>query len=594
MKVQKTALPEVSSFFLKKHFFLLCTILLALMAIARLMTLGMAPLFDTTENRYANIAQQMILRQDWITPYSPAFHQAFLAKPPFSFWSEAASYIAFGCNEFSARFPNFIEGILTLLFTFWIARKWFDKRTCYLAPIILFSSVLFFIESATVSMDSGVCLMVTASIWSYLSILQAKQQGAQWKQVAYELLLGLFFGFGLLNKGPISLVLFLGPIGLYALFKRRLSLLLAPRWLIVLPVGIAIALPWYLAAQKASPDFFNYFFVHEHFLRYLKSDYGDRYGAGRHQPYGMSWLFMLAAFLPWSFLFVPIISYLKQMRFFSRANRRDLPDSLVFLFAWILFAPLFFTFAKSILMTYLLTSLPPLAILSARFISLSIYRLKKEGNLSPAPRLFLLDPWRCMAFIAVIVFVATVGLMVYALWPMKVSPNLLVAGLGLLAVGLFLIFMARLVSGKQTAGNFKWLFLLAATGMVFSISYWYAFLSGSAGQSRTMQGALSELERKLPDYRSREVYFWRIPAPFSWYFYSQMDKVNEMVRTRAARPFYFAEPIEYDKKLPASRHFLLITTKPFLPRLQRNYPDYYAHGLISHYGIYYVFDIQQN
>ena len=277
-------------------FFVICPLILLFALGLRLTSLGTSPLFDTTEARYASIAQKIILDNDWITLRLPEHNLAFLGKPPLSFWLIAFSYKFLGVNEFAARFPNFLAALLSLIFSFLIARKFYDLRTAFLTPLILTSGIFFFIQSGTVSLDMLVCTILTASIWAYINILQAKKS-----KIIYEILLGLFFGLGMLNKGPLALVLFLGIVFLVWLWEKKKELILKPNWLLILLIATLVSLPWYLAVQKANPDFFEYFFLNEHLYRYIKADYGDRYGSGHHQPHGMAWLFTLG--YPWALTF---------------------------------------------------------------------------------------------------------------------------------------------------------------------------------------------------------------------------------------------------------------------------------------------------
>ena len=79
--------------------FILSSILLL-----RLLGLGVYPLMDTSEARYAEMARKMVELSDWVTPMFD-YGVPFWGKPPLSFWTQAASMTVFGTNEFAARFP---------------------------------------------------------------------------------------------------------------------------------------------------------------------------------------------------------------------------------------------------------------------------------------------------------------------------------------------------------------------------------------------------------------------------------------------------------------------------------------------------------
>ena len=82
-------------------------ILLGLLIVARLIGMGLLPLMDTTEARYAEIFRKMLEFGDWVTPWYDN-GLPFWGEPPLSFWHTAASFKLFGVNEFAARLPNFL------------------------------------------------------------------------------------------------------------------------------------------------------------------------------------------------------------------------------------------------------------------------------------------------------------------------------------------------------------------------------------------------------------------------------------------------------------------------------------------------------
>ncbi len=64
---------------------------------------------------------------------------------------------------------------------------------------------------------------------------------------------------------------------------------------------VALAVPWYWAAERASPGFLDYFLVGEHWKRFVEPGWkGDLYGQAHARPRGTIWVWWLAAALPWS------------------------------------------------------------------------------------------------------------------------------------------------------------------------------------------------------------------------------------------------------------------------------------------------------
>lgn len=555
--------------------FIICPLILFLAIILRLTSLGTSPLFDTTEARYASIAQKIILDNDWITLKLPELNQTFLGKPPLSFWLIALSYKVFGINEFAARFPNFLAALLTLLFTFLIARKFYDLRTAFLTPLILISAIFFFIQGGTVSLDMLVCLILTASIWAYLNII------LQNKKLIYEILLGIFFGFGMLNKGPLAIVLFLGIIALLSVWAKRKDLILKPNWLIILGFAILISLPWYLAVQQRNPDFFEYFFLNEHLYRYLKPDYGDRYGTAHHQPYGMAWIYVLGAFMPWTFFLLPM-----GFNLWQRRKNQPFSFSLKFLLVWAIFSPLFFTFARSILMTYIIGSLPPLAILCARTLSKAFQKFKENQSLQISNFFlnFVFNPFNSLSFIAISVIVILAGAISYSAgYPYSMKRSLVM--FSTICMALLAVFVGYIASRRNLL-VLRMLFFISALGIPVVMSFWYGPLSHSVGDSKSMKAVIEDLERKIPDYNKHDISFLGESAPYSWYFYTQAIDTNQALNIHNLVKC----PIHEDyNHAPENDKTLIIVTEAHLNLIQEKYPMRYAQGLISKEGKYYVF-----
>jgi len=130
---------------------------------------------------------------------------------------------------------------------------------------------------------------------------------------------------------------------------------------------LAIALPWVLLVQRANPDFLWFFFVREHFLRFTTKMHH------RYQPF-------------WYFLPIVVGGLLPWLAFAGRAVRaaweaRDgyLPaEDRRFLFCWVLFIFLFFSFSSSKLITYAAPLFPPLAVLFGR--ALDLWADREDGS----------------------------------------------------------------------------------------------------------------------------------------------------------------------------------------------------------------------
>jgi len=324
----------------------------------RVATLGVVPLLDRSEARYAEIGRVMVVTGSWLTPQLEA-GTPFWGKPPLHFWATALSLRAFGSSELAARLPSLLGALAVLLVTQRVARRLREGLVPLLACLVLASSALFYTLAAQVSIDLTLAACTTAALGTFL--LAQLEPDAK----AARRLHGLGFlalGVGLLAKGPVVVALWVGTLALASVLTRDWRWLRGVPWPSGIAIAAAVSVPWYLAAERRTPGFLDYFLVHENFLRFLVSDYGDRYGHAHTLPYGTIWGFALLALLPWS----PVMLALawRSWRAGALARLREDP-ARAFLLAWSLAPLAFFTPSRSVVVTYVLPALSPIAILLA-------------------------------------------------------------------------------------------------------------------------------------------------------------------------------------------------------------------------------------
>src|SRR5262249_11820120 len=116
-------------------------LLIAVSAGLFLINLGGPSLWDMDEGKNATAAYEMMERNDWITPYFNA--EIRVDKPALLYWLQIAAYKLFGVQEFSARLPSALAGLLTVLLTYELGRSMFGGSSGLLAALILASCPMF-------------------------------------------------------------------------------------------------------------------------------------------------------------------------------------------------------------------------------------------------------------------------------------------------------------------------------------------------------------------------------------------------------------------------------------------------------------------
>lgn len=335
---------------------------LGIALVCRLATLGLYPLTDTTEARYAEVARKMLELGDWTTPWY-AYGVPFWAKPPLSTWLTAGSFKLFGVNEFAARLPHLLLAVVIgWLVWDWLRRR--DGREALLALTLLAGSILVLVASGAVMTDMALALGATMTMRGlWLGMFGAPQRRGAEFSLAF-----VGVAIGLLAKGPVILPLTLLPLAVWALATSSVGVAWrAVPWLRGGLLAAALAVPWYLLAEHATPGFLDYFLVGEHWQRFTVSGWqGDRYGNAHAFPRGTMLLFAAFAFLPWSVL-LPLLAIGRKSTAAQPAAPQD-RSLAVYLLCWALAPCVFFLAARNILWTYVLPGMPAAAMLAALWL----------------------------------------------------------------------------------------------------------------------------------------------------------------------------------------------------------------------------------
>ena len=334
--------------------FLYCT-LLAFLAV-RLAAMVTLPFTDTTESRYAEMARKMVETGNWLTPQD-GYGVPFWGKPPLNTWLSAGGMEAFGVNEFAARLPILLSSLAILALVYVWTRSVAGRNIALVSVLVLFSTVAFFGASAFVMTDIPMALGTTLVMVGFWSAVCRAAPDRIW---GYAVFLGL--AIGMLAKGPVAVVICLIPLMIWLAVRREWSLLGRLPWLRGGAALLALTLPWYAAAEWATPGFLRYFLIGEHIERFLVPGWaGDLYGGGHDEAKGMIWIFWTGTIRPWSY--VALVPLIWKARSGIRAVRSDTSGWMLYLFLWAISPMILFTFASNILPAYTIPGLPTSAVL---------------------------------------------------------------------------------------------------------------------------------------------------------------------------------------------------------------------------------------
>jgi 4-amino-4-deoxy-L-arabinose transferase-like glycosyltransferase len=325
--------------------------------------LGQLPLLGPDEPRYAQVAREMFLRGDLVTPTLGG--HTWFEKPALLYWMMIAAYKVFGVSEWSARLGPALCGVLTIAAVWCVGREVQRGEPAFgfWSVVVTASCLGLIVFSRAASFDVVVTMTAT---WSLAFFLLYELRKNIW------LLAGLyvFVGLSLLAKGLVGVVIPFGVVGCYYLLRWRWP---APRVFVSLlwgiPLAVAVAATWYgpVIARHGWP-FIDEFFVQHHFARYVSNKY--------HHPqpiYFYPAIILLLA-LPWT---PYLIAAFVKARSWTWRGHDNLSIVRVFALAWLVMPIVFFSFSGSKLPGYILPALPAAALLVADRIA------ARNGRLVP-------------------------------------------------------------------------------------------------------------------------------------------------------------------------------------------------------------------
>ncbi|VTU22368.1 Undecaprenyl phosphate-alpha-4-amino-4-deoxy-L-arabinose arabinosyl transferase [Variovorax sp. SRS16] len=324
---------------------------LGLLALVWFASLGTRSLVHPDEGRYASLALEMARGGDWVTPRLNGL--LYFEKPALQYWIGALSFLTFGVNEFAARLWPGIAGFLTVLAVGFTAGRLWGREAGIRALAIAASTTWIVVNSHYLTLDAGLTLFLTLAL---CAVLLADHAGAdartrrRWIWLAWAAMAG-----AVLSKGLVGIVIPGAVLVFVSLWRRDFSLWRRMHWLSGLLIFFVLTAPWFVLVSLRNPGFAQFFFIHEHFTRYLTEE---------HQREGAWWYYLpllLAGMLPWTGALPWLLQDGRSAA--DRSARRVTPRHV--LIVWSVFVLAFFSASGSKLPSYILPMFPALALLLA-------------------------------------------------------------------------------------------------------------------------------------------------------------------------------------------------------------------------------------
>ncbi|KWF63617.1 glycosyltransferase family 39 protein [Burkholderia multivorans] len=330
-------------------------LLLVAFAVIWFTPLGMRHLIPSDEGRYAEMAREMFVTGDWITPRYNGYK--YFEKPPLQTWLNALTFAWFGIGEWQARLYTALASFAGVLLVGFTGARLFNPLSGFLAAVVLACSPYWNLMGHFNALDMGLAFWMALSL---CALLLAQRPGLRpaavrgWMWVCWAAM-----AFAVLSKGLVGVILPGAVLVLYTLIARDWALWKRLYLVSGLVIFFAIATPWFVLVQQRNPEFFNFFFIVQQFRRYLTPE------QNRPGPFYYFVPVLLVGFLPW--LSVAWQSVRHALRMPRQPNGFS---PMLVLLIWSAFIFLFFSASHSKLISYVLPVAPALALIIGAYLPL--------------------------------------------------------------------------------------------------------------------------------------------------------------------------------------------------------------------------------
>lgn len=418
---------------------------------------------------YATIAKHIVLHNDWVNLYGDGHD--WLDKPHFPFWMAAISYKIFGITGFAYKLPAFLFWLLSLRYTYLIARDLYSEDVAKIAVLIYTVALHSTLANFDVRAEPYLTACIIGAAWHMLRI----HARAHWSHIVWA---ALFAACAIMTKGIFVLITLAGGWIIYWLITKQFREFVNYRWWLLLALCFVFILPelYSLYVQfDLHPEKVVFGKTNVSGLRFFfwDSQFGRFFNTGPIKGKGDVTFFLhttLWAFLPWSVGLVGGIVYLLR----CEKNR----DSI----RWVIYGStlitfLMFSLSKFQLPHYLVIEFPYFSIITAYFFVILAQQSRLEHFVTIQTILLIM----ALVFVSGLLYVTGIE-------------NGIVAG----AIALGIVIVANVIRYRNAMQQllFKG-YAMAAILYIFLFQFFYPFLLQYQSGMQAAR-AISERNSHLP------------------------------------------------------------------------------------------------
>ena len=274
---------------------------------------------DDADSTHAEASREMAVTHDYVT--LKVNGNRYLEKAPLLYWAVSLCYRCFGVNEFAAHLPVAVSMLLLVLLAMRWGRRAFGDRAAIYAGLFVSSAAGCYLFTRILIPESILSFFIAASFYFFATALE---DGDAWRwYVGYACM-----ALSVLTKGLLAIVVVGLALSLYVAISGEWRRWREFRLFSGTVLFLVIAAPWHILAGIRNPHFYWFYFVNEHFMRFLGKRIPNDYNKQKNSLY---WTLHLVWLFPWS-LYLPVALRRPIAKWTARRKRGELksPRPLTF------------------------------------------------------------------------------------------------------------------------------------------------------------------------------------------------------------------------------------------------------------------------
>jgi 4-amino-4-deoxy-L-arabinose transferase-like glycosyltransferase len=276
---------------------------------------------DDADSTHAEASREMAVTQDYVT--LKVNGNRYLEKAPLMYWAVSLGYRCFGVNEFAAHLPVALSMLLLVLLAMRWGRRAFGDRAAIYAGLFVSSAAGCYLFTRILIPESILSFFIAASFYFFATALE-DEDGDAWRwYVGYACM-----ALSVLTKGLLAIVVVGLALSVYVAISGEWRRWREFRLFSGTVLFLVIAAPWHILAGIRNPHFYWFYFVNEHFMRFLGKRIPNDYNKQKSSLY---WTLHLVWLFPWS-LYLPVALRRPIREWMARRKRGELksPRALTF------------------------------------------------------------------------------------------------------------------------------------------------------------------------------------------------------------------------------------------------------------------------